>query len=58
MNHGWRHTDPYPTNPFERVDGKELERLHRLLQPKQPQPKQPQPKQPQPDQPIYEEALL
>ena len=45
MSPGWRHTDPYPTNPFERVDGKELERLHRLLQQTQPQP-------------VYEEALL
>ena len=32
MNHEWRHTDPYPTNPFERVDGKELELLHKLSQ--------------------------
>jgi hypothetical protein len=48
MNPGWRHTDPYPTNPFERVDGKELERLHRLLQKTQPQP----------NQPVFEEALL
>jgi hypothetical protein len=42
MNHEWRHTDPYPTNPCERVDGKELERLHKLRQPP----------------PVYEEALL
>ena len=46
MSPGWRHTDPYPTNPFERVDGKELERLHRLLQ------------KTQPNQPVFEEALL
>lgn len=41
----WKHTDPYPTNPFERVDGKELEKLHRLLKP-------------QPTQPDFEEALI
>lgn len=44
MNPDWKHTDPYPTNPFERVNGKELERLHKLQQ--------------QTQQPIYEEALL
>lgn len=42
MNTQWKHTHPYPTNPFERVDGKELEKLHKLTQ----------------KQPIYEEALI
>jgi hypothetical protein len=42
MNTKWKHTHPYPTNPFERVSGKELEKLHKLTQKK----------------PIYEEALL
>lgn len=28
----WKHTDKYPTNPFKRVDGKELEKLHRQTQ--------------------------
>lgn len=42
MNPDWKHTDPYPTNPFERVNGKELEKLHKLLK----------------RQPIFEEALL
>ena len=42
----WKHTDPYPTNPFERVDGKELEKLNRQLLKHQP------------TQPIFEEALL
>lgn len=41
----WKHTDKYPTNPFKRVDGKELEKLHRQLKKQTPKP-------------IYEEALL
>lgn len=44
MNTKWKHTDPYPTNPFERVSGKELEKLHKLTQKKQ--------------KPIYKEALI
>ena len=30
MNKKWKHSDPYPTNPFERVSGKELVKLHHL----------------------------
>jgi hypothetical protein len=30
MNSKWRHNHPYPTNPFERVNGKELEKHHKL----------------------------
>jgi hypothetical protein len=33
----WTHKQPYPTNPFQRVSGKELQRLHRLLQKQQTQ---------------------
>jgi hypothetical protein len=42
VNAKWKHNQPYPTNPFERVSGKELEKLHKLTQKK----------------PIYEEALI
>lgn len=30
MNKKWKHSDPYPTNPFERVSGKELQKRHFL----------------------------
>lgn len=36
MNTKWKHNHPYPTNPFERVSGKELEKLHKMTQKKQP----------------------
>lgn len=41
----WKAHHPYPTNPFKRVDGKELEKLHQQLKKKTPKP-------------IYAEALL
>jgi hypothetical protein len=45
MTKPWTHKHPYPTNPFQRVCGKELEKLQRQMQKQKPKP-------------IYEDALI